>query len=687
MPTDVTFSPVPDSGSAKQGVPDNYGITFLNGRTTCYCSLSKGGVEETTYSRVTVTTALQWAQLIPQSSGSNYTVVAYDASSGGNVVGTSSSFTVSSSSLPSLPLAGDAVLRVLGDSTIQYCYTFTGFNRVGAQTNSQWLPIAMRMLGYPVDISIWPNYHGTGNANESGQGGGAIDGLGGDQTIPHTYLGEDYPGYLSRLSRNLIERPQLLIVQVTVNDPANAVSTATSIANYQTIADAVTLAGCRVLFVLMRPLSSAYSSIQADRVTINNGVVSICGSVSGCDYWDPSPVYTRGIGGPSAYNDPEAIVENNQIIGFHPTPKGAKDEAISFIARATTLGLFGTDNYALTIFNNVAGETNLTQQPIFNGGTGGVTLNSGASGTWATGISIASGSGATNTTVVGSVVANSDTGGYSQRMTLTPGGTGSQATATTFVIPAASITGYIGWIEMMMEVDIVTDTESLIQSISLNAFSRSNAAGTYIDGENTSSVAAGYTLPAPTGVEKYWHYCRFWCDGFQNSSINSLLVLYTLNVRVDVTGRGADAVVDIRRHYCRKLQLTDPKDARYLPDPVSIATTGNYNANSMPMRATFSGSGVKPQGVRWFYRITPLNNLTSTWNYGGDAYIIGTAGTCDFTVTGLTNAKRYDIKAEALRYGGTLALGLGNYYAEGTETTMASFNTFGSIKSQALLID
>lgn len=679
-----------DSGNPKQGCPDNWGVTFSGGTTSAYLSLSKGGVEETAYARELVDTTYQWALLTPQSSGSGYTVVAYTAITGGSVISTSSSFTVAASSLPSLPLAETDKLAAIGDSTLAQGFILTG-NPVNSSIQSLTttaLPLALNTLGFPVDSKIWPNYHYTSDnlASERAGGGGMLDAISSDATEPRGSGGDvtAFPGFISRLNRILVQRPQLLIVTVTCNDILTSVATATTIANYQSIADRAILSGCRVLFGMMRPCGISAGTNQTNRVAINDAIATICSTVTGCEFWDPSPVYTRSGGGPSAYNDTSATVDGDVTVGVHPTTLGAYGEAAAFIARVGTLGLFDSSaNYALTVYDNAAGETSMTVAPDFNtGNNAGVSLSSGASGTFLNGIIAAAGAGTSKTSMVGSTASNPDTGGKMEVLTLTPAGTGAQSISVTMDGPtrSAPYTGYSGYAEAMMEVDIDTDTEALVSALSFQAGSLFGPTfySLYYDGPATLAAGAANNAPIPSGVKKVWLYALFFIDIRNNNT------QYKLIAQLDATGRTADAVIKIRRHYLRELDLVDYRENRLLPNrPVSLTVIGGSAGGRIPLQAVLDLSGVLPQGLRWWRRQVAASG--NGWVYGGDVYVAPGVSTVNFIADGMTGGQQYDIKIQALRYGGTLASGFGRYHLESSDLVYTTITAASATNVSAIL--
>jgi lysophospholipase L1-like esterase len=678
MPTNATISAA-TSGNPKQGCPDNFGVTFLNGITSCYLSLSKSGVEETTYARQLVGASFQWAQLIPQSYGSGvYTAVAYDAISGGNVIGTSDVFTVVQSTLPSLPLAADAVVQTIGDSTTAQYYSQTpspGYD--GMTTEMRWMAIYARLAGYPADFSIWPNYHNFAiNSNERYAGGGAYYGVTGDTSSPNG----TNPGFTTRIYSALVQRPKILFVQVTVNDILQGISTTTAIANYQQIANRATLAGCIVVFCMLRPGSSGTlnSGRQADRVTINNGVAAICGSVTGCYFWDMSPEYTLAIGGASAYNNANPILDQDLIITVHPTAQGAAKEAASLATRMTALNIFSSsNNYPVAIYTNAAAYFNYTSFPNFNGGNNaGVTLTNGASGTWLNGISAVSGGGSSATTVVGSTEANGGTGGNSQVLTITPGSTGAQTITTTMVGPtrSAPYTGYAGLVECMMEVEITTDTEALISAVSLNLEGDfgSPAMTLHYDGPGAMPATAGDTPPVPSTPQTWWLWGR------TRVPLECTLIDYKLLIAVNATSKTAVAVVKIKRHYLRQY-TADPRLTRMLPQAPTISVVGGSVGGSVPLRVEYAGSGVTSVGFRAYYK---AKNSSAGFVYFGDFFPKPGVTGFNFNVTGLTGGTTYEFRIHSLNYGNELGGGNGAYYLESSPSniiTVAAVSGSGGI--------
>lgn len=694
MTTDITFSAGDSNGNAKQGCPENFYVTFLNGVTTCYVSLSCNGVEETAYSRATVTTAYQWVMLIPQSYGTNnYTVVAYDASTGGNVIGTSASFDVEQSIIPTvgnggLPLPGGSKCVIIGDSTLAQCYTQVPASYDYASSyENRWAGLWPALMGYPVNVDIWPNYHVLSPTNpDRYAGGGAIYGVSGDATEPigTTPGASATPGFITRFYSLLLLRPQIVIFVVTANDPGNGIATATTIANYEMMANAFLLSGCIVLFQLMRPSGLVTSGNRNDRVTDNVALYNFANSTAGCYWWDLSPVYTTTPGGiPSSYNDSSAVLDGTLTVGLHPTPQGGIAEANSFIARVNALGLFDTSyNGATEIYDNAEGYTSYTTAPNFNSGNNaGVTLTNGASGTWLTGISAVAGPGAAKSTIVGSTEANATTGGYSQVMTLTPGDTGAQIMTITMEPCFTRSTPYAGSelnVQSMMEIEITTDSENFINCLCLSFEGYfGSPLHDYFRNGTIGMTSSTSNTPLPlSGAQTWWMRCQLRMDKWL-SLLESRLI-----INVDATSRTAAATVKIKRHYEREY----PVDSRlnwYLPGRPTISQNGASYSSNTPIIVNLPTDGTAANGIRWWYRTASAN---TGWTYGGDIILNPSVAQYSFVVPGLTAGTAYDFRISALRYAGVLGAGYGIYHAEGETSnyiriTPSSASAVGAIGS------
>lgn len=652
MSNDVLIDASSDSGSPKQGCPDNWGAIFTNGVTTAYCSLSKNGVEETYYSRFQIDTAQPWAYLIPQSFGTDYTVVAYDAATAGNVIGTSASFSVDQAILPTLPIPETSKVVILGDSTTQQNYTLNANPAYANAINlNRYAGYAPRLMGYPANWQIWPAYHNS-NGGDGVPNGGAAEGVSSDASLPYP----THPGFTNRLYRILEQRPDLLIVTVSANDVnASGYTAAQCIAAYQAIADQATRAGCIVMFAMMR---AGGVSDQTMRVAINNGVASICGSVTGCYFYDPCTIYTKVGGGMSSYNDPTPTVDDDLINGPHPTPRGGRLEADVLVSKCQAINLFGSNNYCLTVYNNAAGEQVLSLYPNFNGGNNpSPTLTGNITGTILNGFTRADAPSGVNSTVVASVVANPDTGGNSQQFTITPAGTGLQFLSCT--TPNQTISGYLGYLECMTEIDIISDTENMIMSIQYKSDSRATG-GSFqaaTDGEPITTTLLEDTPPPYSGTQKFWFYHHYFCDGTQ--TIN----LQTWNFILNATSKTANVVVQIKRHMCRKITIAanNPRTLRILPlggTTERVAST----SGTITARLKYASTGVKPQGARFYTR----QNNNFGWTYRGEAYSAPGDTGVSYTITGLTPDGVYSVRAVPLRAANVLPYGTGKFYCEGT---------------------
>ncbi len=655
------------SGSPQQGIPDNFGVSFVTATST-YLSLAAAGVEESATGRIQATSTFPYALLTPQSSGT-YTVRAYNASSGGTQVGESASFTVAASTVNTGTLSSSASIEVFGDSTIASNIDTAAPTHAAVYLTDRWFAYGQSLIssgGY----DMWPNYHaGTGNEGTAGSSvGGSLDGVVGDTTLGYGSNGNStaFPGYLSRLARVLMQRPAVTFVQVTVNDigtgsSAGITTAAQSIANYTTIGDALTRAGSRVVFIMMRPFPSGTLDGAANhqrRIDINNGVASYCAGISGCLILDFGSIY--GTGG--SYSADPSPFNTNYISGFHPTNLGAMLEANYYQTWATSNNLFASGfNHARDDVYSGSG-TSVVVYPTFSGTNAGTTLTLGCTGTFANGIRSCAGTNVASTTVTGSIISNSDTGGSAQRITLGPVGTGLQTFKINLERITTPILGYVGYLQGMVEIKITTDTEGLINGIN-GVFSATDNASLVNSNRqdlilDTNSAASGF-WPVQATSTTYWLEWSAWLDGLQTKIDPSI----TFQVRP--SGKSANAVIDIMRQQERKV-TTDVRQTHFVPKaPTSVASLGSNS-----FRVTLDKTGPVPTAVRYWYRPATGN---SSWIYAGEVVVTPGATTVDYSISGLTASTSYYTKAAQIENTGLLLGGYGRFSNEGTPSTPLQF--------------
>ena len=656
---------LPASGSPQQGIPDNIGAVFSgSGYSTAYIVLSKAGTDEGT--RQQVTTGSPWALVIPQSSGT-YVAKAYDALSGGNQIGQTASFTIAASTVSVAGLSSSSRTAFFGDSTMAADATGANPTHTTSGMGTRWITYGHAAVSLP-GVTIWPMYRalsaGAAGAESTAFGngvGGSIDAVVGDQTVAGGTSGNvnATPGFLNRLPRSLMLRPNIVFIQVTVNNIANGRSTANTIADYSTIIDAYTLAGTRVVMVAMRPFPSGTldSSHQA-RIDVNNGVKSKVDATTGALWLDFGSVYGSG----GSYNTDPSPFTANLISGYHPTNLGERAEADYFASWAAANNLLASGYIHARDSVYTSSDTSVIAYPTFSGTNASVSLATNASGTWANGIRVASGpgTGGTFSTAVGSIETNSDTGGSMQRIDIAPAGSGLQYVTVTLERPT-SITSYVGYIVGMMEVDVVTDTEGLITGVMGNATAANSASQTTAYGSSgeaetadSSTTSGGWT----GATRKYWLSYSMWCDGTQTK------IDPAVKLQLRPSGKSATATVRIRRHQVRKL-TTDPRVARGLCKPPTVTLNSGLSFN-----VALPSTGATPTAIRMWY--CP-NAGTQSWVWAGDTILTPGQTSANITITGPTTGTAYRVFAAGLTACGTLGSGYGAAYGEGTPSAPVTF--------------
>jgi lysophospholipase L1-like esterase len=194
-----------------------------------------------------------------------------------------------------------------------------------------------------------------------------------------------------------------------------------------------------IILGTVRATASAYE-VTAPKATIqalNTLIRAYVPTVRGLYLWDAYASYDSGNGwGLTAWYGDGLL---------HPNSIGAYRGAVSLAAAIQTAVAAG--NVFLAGFNS-----NLMGSLAYFAGSSG-TKNTGVTGSVATGVSVSV--VAAPNTVVASLEANADTGGQSQVLTVTPGGT--DATASVYVAP----TGNIGsaaqagqWVRFAAEIEL-----------------------------------------------------------------------------------------------------------------------------------------------------------------------------------------------------------------------------------------
>lgn len=306
-------------------------------------------------------------------------------------------------------------LVMAGDSIIQYNHQ-GNTPGVVLRTNAKG-EVAAALAKRPyLEMTCWPD--ATQNANA------LLCFAGGNQGV----AAENSLQLLNRISETFLQAPDVVIVSIGINDMLsggvgpNPSGDQTKF-NIRTICATLLKRGVRVILATIRPVETAWLALSGSGLTarlaidsVNADIRSYAASEPNVFLWDTWAAYDDGTSTPGGL--PKAGYTED---GLHPDARGAWAESSDELAEII-YGLFKpTRAYPLfSVLNNIYPNSNF----LLSGGTASTGVTGTVAGSWRV-----SRSGLN--TIVASLVTNPDTGGNTQRLVITPGGS-SPTELTTF---------------------------------------------------------------------------------------------------------------------------------------------------------------------------------------------------------------------------------------------------------------